>query len=486
MRNMTPRIYGNLTELLQSTPPINTEAIANDAVTGPLQYTENKWSGFLGYFTDISIQTINTSNLAPNAAHVFINGDLQSWSGSGWVSASAGYTLPAATKTTRGGVVIGAGLSLTSDTVSVSTVASTSIFVDSNRQDTYTANGTIAYPYKTLASALSTVSGPTQIVMAPGSYTESIANYPAYPLTVYGNGSTLTLGVATQLTLDYTGYDLNVIAPAGITYAGVAATTRFILRNGSRRGPMTLTSGLLDTLGCTQTWATTSDKMTVSGTGQLLEVLCINTLPILQNSSTSTAIIEECMWNTARANTDLIESSAGQITILNTSVTNTSVTAGGCVYVHNAQTTSLPNVIGNVMAVGVNAIRAVTGVTLWTKNSTVGNIDMTSAIGVPDLKMWTAEPFLPVSAGFTISAATSDDLVITTASAINLGTVYLAKKISLVSTVNYTIVVPTGVTMTYNGIPYTAVTKTVPVGYGMCLWQISATSWVLTGAATLS
>ena len=486
MRNMTPRIYGNLTELLQSTPPINTEAIANDAVTGPLQYTENKWSGFLGYFTDISIQTINTSNLAPNAAHVFINGDLQSWSGSGWVSASAGYTLPAATTTTRGGVVIGAGLALTGDTVSVSTVASTSIFVDSNRQDTYTANGTIAYPYKTLASALSTVSGPTQIIMAPGSYNESIANYPAYPLTVYGNGSTLTLAVATQLTNNYTAYDLNVIAPSGITYAGASAATRFILRNGSRSGPMTLTGGLLDALGCTQTWASTSDKMLVSGTGQLLEVLCINTLPILQNSATSTVIIEECMWNTARANTDLIESSAGQMTILNTSVVNSSSTAGGCVYIHNAQTSALPNVIGNVMAAGVNAIRAVTGVTLWTKNSTVGTIDMTSAIGVPDLKMWTAEPFSPVTAGFTVSAATSDSLVVTSASAINLGTTYLAKKLSVVSTVSYTIVVPAGVVLTYNGITYTNVTKTVPAGYGMELWQISASAWILTGFATLN
>lgn len=322
--------------------------------------------------------------------------------------------------------------------------------------------------------------------MVAGSYTESIANYPAYPLVVYGNGSTLTLSVATTVTLDYVGYNLNIIAPNGILYSGVAITTRFMLRGGSRRGPMTLTNGLLDTQSCTQTWNTTSDKMTINGTGQLLECLCINTLPILQNGANSTVIIEECMWNTARANTDLIESSAGMLELLNTSIINTSLTAGGAVYIHNAQTTSAPNTVSGVIAQGVNAVRIPTGVTLYSKVVPAGVVDLTAAIGVPDLKMFTAEPFIPEPTGFTVSSNIPDNIVITSSIAINLGTVILAKVLKIASTSTYTIVIPTGVSLYYNGTPYTNTTKTVALGYLITLTQISATVWMGTGAAALT
>jgi hypothetical protein len=389
------------------------------------------------------------------------------------------------------GVTLSAAITVTSEDPSSAPTTNpiattTQLWVDCNRTDDYTETGSISNPYQTLGAALAAVTGPTQISMAPGSYTESIANYPAYPLTVYGNGSTLTLGVATHLTLDYTGYDLNVIAPAGITYAGVAATTRFILRNGSRKGPMALTKGFLDLQACTQTWNTTSDKITVSGTGNLLEIGCINTLPVLQTSATSVVFIENCNWNTSRASTYLLESSAGQFSVANTIVANGSATAGGGIYIHNAQTTSLPNIISGCFVSAVNAINVASGITLYSKVASSGTVVAATIVAVPDVKQYTTEPFTPISAGFTVSAATPDNLFLASSYAINLGTALVAKYIAISSTASYTIVVPSTVTVYYNGVTYTNVTKTVPSGYTMCLNQISATMWFLQGSATLS
>ena len=64
------------------------------------------------------------------------------------------------------------------------------------------------------------------------------------------------------------------------------------------------------------------------GTGILTEIGCINTLPILQNSTSSVVFIENCNWSTSRDNTYLLESGAGQLSVANTVVANASVSAG--------------------------------------------------------------------------------------------------------------------------------------------------------------
>jgi len=47
-------------------------------------------------------------------------------------------------------------------------------------------------------------------------------------------------------------------------------------------------------------------------------------------------------------------------------------------------------------------------------------------------------------------------------------------------------VIPSGVSLIYNGSTYTNVTKTVPSGYSLILMQKSATVWYMFGSATLS
>jgi hypothetical protein len=365
-------------------------------------------------------------------------------------------------------------------------IPSIQVCIDGNRIDEYVPDGSQKRPFKTVSSALATMSGPTTVMMAPAIYTETVAlTVPNYPLTVYGNGATLNLLSAT-IVANYTAYDLNIAATADIQFAGATGVERFILRNGSRKGSVNLTSGTLDLQACTQTWNTTSDVLTVSGTGLLLEIGCINTLPVNQTSATSQVLIENSIWNTSRANTYLLNSTAGQFTIVNSIVQNSSVTAGGGIRIANSQTSSTPNVISGCMVAAVNAISITSGITLYSKVSPVGDVVVVTIVGVPDLKMFTQEPFTPITAGLTISTATPDNLILGASYAVNLGTAFVAKKISIASSSTYTLVIPTGVVMYYNGVPYTAVTKTVPLGYLMSLAQVTASIWMLQGNATLS
>jgi hypothetical protein len=80
------------------------------------------------------------------------------------------------------------------DPIPTKFISSTTFYVDSNRTDQYTEEGSIQFPYKTLSAALQqiTIGKSYSIVLASGNYVEtSSASFPAVPITIYGNGSTL-------------------------------------------------------------------------------------------------------------------------------------------------------------------------------------------------------------------------------------------------------------------------------------------------------
>jgi hypothetical protein len=364
---------------------------------------------------------------------------------------------------------------------------STTIFVDKNRTDSYTPDGTIGKPFQSIADAFATITKASAIVLAPGSYSEVGGAFPDFPLVIHGNGSTVTFSGAVSVSRDYTAHDLNAVCGAGVTYAGVAGTERFILRNGTRRGPLTISKGLLDLQSCTQLWSSTSDKLQVTGSGLLVEIGCVNTLPVEQSGAASVVYIENCNWNTNRANTYLLKSTAGQFSVANSVVVNGAATTGGGIDIENAATKDAPNAVSGVVVSAALAVTVASGVTLWSKVAANGAAAIGSSIvGVPDVKMYTTEPFIPVSAGLTLSAASPDNLLVTANVPLNLGTAMIAKMLRVASTSPYTIVVPTGVAMYYNGTPYTGVTKTVPAGFRITLEQVTAAVWMATGTATLS
>lgn len=104
--------------------------------------------------------------------------------------------------------------------VTTSSILTTStIYVDVNRTDSYTTNGSVTYPYKTLGAAITAINllayGLYTINMAAGAYAEAgNVTFPNSPLIIYGNGSTLTANSGTgNVTLQnaFSVYDLIIV-----------------------------------------------------------------------------------------------------------------------------------------------------------------------------------------------------------------------------------------------------------------------------------
>ena len=119
--------------------------------------------------------------------------------------------------------------------------------LDGNRTDSYTADGTIERPYKTLSAWVAAIpsSGLTSVFVSPNSaYTaSSAATLPAVPTTIYGNDSTFTFsGGVTVSALPTTIYDLNTVGTT--TYSACGSTVRSERHGGSYSGGnVTLGSG---------------------------------------------------------------------------------------------------------------------------------------------------------------------------------------------------------------------------------------------------
>jgi hypothetical protein len=130
------------------------------------------------------------------------------------------------------------------------TAASTTAFVypatdtamltlDANRTDTYTADGTIERPYKTLSALTAALpsTGLASIFTSPNSSysVSSAATLPAIPITIYGNSSTWTFsGGVTVNSLPTIIYDLNTVGVT--TYATCSSTIRSERHGGSYSG----------------------------------------------------------------------------------------------------------------------------------------------------------------------------------------------------------------------------------------------------------
>ena len=73
------------------------------------------------------------------------------------------------------------------------------LYVDGNRTDTYTANGTINFPYKTIQDALDDATADTTINVAPGVYSENIVMPDLNGICING-GSEMNTTIANAVT----------------------------------------------------------------------------------------------------------------------------------------------------------------------------------------------------------------------------------------------------------------------------------------------
>jgi len=79
----------------------------------------------------------------------------------------------------------------------ISLVSSSIVYVDGSRTDTYTENGSIAYPYKTIMAAITASSAGDTIHVYPGTYTEDLTLKPSVNLVAQSKYSVYVIGTVT-------------------------------------------------------------------------------------------------------------------------------------------------------------------------------------------------------------------------------------------------------------------------------------------------
>lgn len=227
-----------------TTVPARSKASPNDVAGCTLEMGAAGWLGNIGTLTEAQLDALPTTSLGAGATVTVWDTSLVSkfWTGHVWqVQITA---------------------------TSIGLLTTTSIYVDGNRTDTYTPTGTTAAPHKTITAALATVTQPTQIVIATGTYTESATAFPAFPLVFFANNAQVTFTNALTIQSSFRSYDANLIG--NITYSG-AATDRYFLSGGYRSGNITLTNGLLHVEGS----SLLSGLVTVAGgTLEILATTC--------------------------------------------------------------------------------------------------------------------------------------------------------------------------------------------------------------------
>lgn len=118
---------------------------------------------------------------------------------------------------------------------------SVDIWLDSNRSDSYTPDGTIAKPFKKLSDAIVGINSAFVLHMAPGNYSESgDVDLPDHPMTIYGNKSTLTISGTITVNNAHSIYDLNTVGTIVYAYTGTERSVRY---GGSINGNVTIRGG---------------------------------------------------------------------------------------------------------------------------------------------------------------------------------------------------------------------------------------------------
>lgn len=229
------------------------------------------------------------------------------------------------------------------------------MFIDGNRTDTYTADGTITWPFKTFSAAAAAIDGDTAIVVAPGAYTEASGlTFSNHKITVYGNQASLSVtGGITINSPHYVRYDLFVTTTTGVVYNNFTAGARCVIRGGSVTGNMTVNS-YVDVQLCQMN----DGVVTVGETGQLYIQDCT---PTSKFTSAGVLIMRAVNMNTG-SNDYLVTSTAGQLTIQGGFYINTTA-AAKAISCNNGATT-VPNILDGLMCGATGGIDVGTAVTL--------------------------------------------------------------------------------------------------------------------------
>lgn len=247
--------------------------------------------------------------------------------------------------------VSGAGTNTHADIdthISEQTQVTKTLYVDANRGDVYTADGTISRPYKTIQAALVVATSGDLCIVAPGTYTGAVTIPSGVSIQGSGTSGTTFSGTVTTTA----GGNVHLY---GISFsAAVTLNTATSLIDCYFYDAVTV-SGTA-TIQSWNTHYTPSSSgvtpITMSSSGKLQVVMSSITsqgdVPAIDQSN-GMVILELCQVSGSRAANPILNSTAGIVNLLNAYVLNY---GGGSAASLNNGATTTPNTINGVFAAG--------------------------------------------------------------------------------------------------------------------------------------
>lgn len=269
----------------------------------------------------------------------------------------------------------------------------TDIWIDVNRTDTYTADGSIFKPYTTItaANAAVTSAGYTSAAyhIAPGTYPEQSMTFPSIPLVIQGKGASLVLlsganacaGTAI-FPSDITYYDAVILGSTKMTSSSLTNPHSFI--NPFIAGSVTF-SGLgtmvnaatvdqTTTLGC----AANASSTLIADVGSIVGIIGASIQNIIVNRGTTN--INDSLIVVATSTQYAVTSTTtgsvlhmGHVRIINSST-------GGAINANNTATYLDPNALSGV-AVLLGA-GSTNGIDSGSSTTYLSNYNMSTVAGV--------------------------------------------------------------------------------------------------------
>lgn len=306
-----------------------------------------------------------------------------------------------------------------------------SFYLDGTRTDSYTPNGTALLPYTTLtqlAAGVASATGPFVIYSTPTTaaytYTGNVS-FPAYLMTIYGNGSTWAFTGNVQLNAAFHIENLYTTATGTLTYAATAATE-------SERigGSLTITGGIF-TSGYEHFFdmsilLNTSITLNVGATPVFTNVVGT---PLFRSASSSTAAtvltIIDCQSLATGAYTNVNMSNGGLAVIRGFIATNNSSVANINLSGSSATSATVANLITGISAAIVTCGTAYTYID---NGSIIASLTGTNLLTPNGLGMSAPAAIAVVVKSGTTGAATFDS---GTTGAVNVGTSSNAKTVTI-------------------------------------------------------
>ena len=255
------------------------------------------------------------------------------------------------------------------------------VYLDGNRATGYTADGSMAYPYRTIAAFLADHAEdtlPLVVYMAPATYLGGgDVTLPNVPITVYGNHSTISNAghTITIPNAQFTRYDLFTVSD--VVYATFLAGARCAMYGGGITGNITV-HAYCEFVQC----QLNGGIVTIGETGQCVLSICS---PTSRFVSAGVLMFNGVNMNTGYAGYLINCSASGILTMVNTIVYNTSTNAlAGAVSCDNAAAVAAPNSIVNCSLVtlgGAKCVNAGTAYTIYGKNNVSAAVDAAPVYG---------------------------------------------------------------------------------------------------------